>query len=417
MKVLWFEVTTPSRYKKTGLVVGGWQDALESIVRSCQEIELSVAFESHDEAFPVTIEGINYYPIRVELLDKEKTDPHIWEIKAEKLKPRIKNVVDSVCPDIIHVFGTEWPFGLVAEIADVPVVVHIQGSIVFYNNAWYPPGYGLIDEICLNWKHPRRIRNALRGLKQTKSREVVEKEVWNCVQNYMGRTRWDKAMSAVMHPNRFYFHVDEALRGSFIDANKHWELEGKDSLRIISTGCSTFWKGPDLLIKTAKILTELGIDFTWVVAGFMPNRLRQLVEWKERVSFERCHVQLIGFIEPENLSQILIDSTIYVHTAYVENSPNSICEAQMLGVPVISTNVGGISSLIQDGINGTLVPANDPWQMAYEIISLSNDKDRMVKYSCNSRATAEKRHNSARIKEQLLSCYCQLLKQKKRTNA
>ena len=410
MKVLWFEVTTPSRFKKNGLVIGGWQDALENIVRTCPEIELTVAFESRDDAYPINVEGVKYYPIRVDFSKKEyKKVSRYWEIMAEKMRPRLREVVNSVCPDIIHVFGTEWPFGLVAEITDVPVVVHIQGSIVFYNNASYPPGYGLIDEIFLCWKHPKKMRNVVKRWKQTKSREIVEKEVWNCVHNYMGRTQWDKAMSAVMHPNRFYFHVDEALRGSFIDAKRHWELKGDGPLRIISTGCSTFWKGPDMLLKTAKLLTGLGVDFSWMVAGMMPEKLRQLVEWKEKVTFEQCNVKLVGFLGPEYLSQLLIESTIYVHTAYVENSPNSICEAQMLGVPIISTNVGGISSLVQDGFNGTLVPANDPWQMAYAIISLVKDKDMMMRYSCNARLVAEKRHNPERIKEQLLSCYYQLL--------
>ena len=44
MKVLWFEITTPSRYQKTGLVTAGWQDALENIVSQCKEIQLYVAF-------------------------------------------------------------------------------------------------------------------------------------------------------------------------------------------------------------------------------------------------------------------------------------------------------------------------------------------------------------------------------------
>ena len=46
MKVLWFEISTPSRYKESGRVLGGWQDALENVVIECNEIELYIAFES-----------------------------------------------------------------------------------------------------------------------------------------------------------------------------------------------------------------------------------------------------------------------------------------------------------------------------------------------------------------------------------
>ena len=46
MKVLWFEISTPSRYLNTGHVTAGWQDALENIVATCKDIELYIAFES-----------------------------------------------------------------------------------------------------------------------------------------------------------------------------------------------------------------------------------------------------------------------------------------------------------------------------------------------------------------------------------
>ena len=410
MKVLWFEVTVPSRYRNEGSVIGGWQDSLESIVRSCPEIELSVAFESQEDTSRI-VDGVAYYPIKLNCSKREKRKTSsFWEIKSKKLLPKLKELIEIVCPDVIHVFGTEWPFGLVAELTEVPVVIHIQGSIVFYNNALYPPGYSLMKEVRCFWRHPTKLRSTVRSWKQAKSREIVENKVWDCVTNYMGRTRWDEAMSSVMHPNRNYYHVDEALRDSFLNVKRQWQVKGRETIILFSTGCSTFWKGPDLLLKTARILTQLKIDFKWLVAGLMPGRLRQYVEWNEKVTFEQCNVKLIGFVEPERLTELLLESTLYVHTAYVENSPNSICEAQILGLPVVSTNVGGISTLVRDRVDGILVPANDPWQMAFEIIELSNDLDRMSMYSRNSRERAEKRHNPDNIKEQLLNCYGQLMK-------
>ena len=105
----------------------------------------------------------------------------------------------------------------------------------------------------------------------------------------------------------------------------------------------------------------------------MSNILKNAVEKKLKTTFEENNVSFLGFTKPDDLTKILCESTMYVHTAYIENSPNSVCEAQCLGVPIISTNVGGISSLVEDGKQGILVPANDPWQMANSIIELSND--------------------------------------------
>ena len=64
-----------------------------------------------------------------------------------------------------------------------------------------------------------------------------------------------------------------------------------------------------------------------------------------------------------------------------------------------------------------LVPANDPWQMAYAIINLVNDKERMIAFSNNARQAAETRHNPERIKEQLFNCYNQLLDKENRISS
>ena len=64
MKVLWFEISTPSRYKDDGRVVCGWQDALENIVKDCREIELYIAFETEEpDAKVKVIDGVTYIPM------------------------------------------------------------------------------------------------------------------------------------------------------------------------------------------------------------------------------------------------------------------------------------------------------------------------------------------------------------------
>ncbi len=63
MKVLWFEITPPQRYYDNSTVIGGWQDALEKIVREIQDIELYVAFESKEEMKTKRIDGVTYIPI------------------------------------------------------------------------------------------------------------------------------------------------------------------------------------------------------------------------------------------------------------------------------------------------------------------------------------------------------------------
>lgn len=408
MKVLWFEITVPSKYKNADAVLGGWQDSLEKIVSKGEDIELYIAFDTNDpKSERKKIGKVHYTPIITSSSIYEKFES-LWTSipMSTRVVEQAISVVNEVHPDIIHVFGTEWPYGLIASRVDCPVVLHIQGALVPYNNANFPPNYDLKSVLSTVPVFNLRRRIGLRlTYHKRRTNEVIEREVWRNVCYYMGRTEWDRRLSKIMHPNRHYYHVDEALRDDFINSKYEWQVPHNKKLFLISTGCGTFWKGPDMLLKTAKILKEQGVDFEWRVAGKMAEYVKVAVEKKEKSRFEDNNIVFVGQLGPDSLKEMLLTSTMYVHTAYIENSPNSICEAQYLGVPVVSTNVGGISSLLTDKIEGLLVSSNDPWQMACAILELANNKELMTKFSESSMIRARERHNPDIIYKQLILCY------------
>ena len=161
MKVLWFEISTPSRYLNTGHVTAGWQDALENIVATSNDIELYIAFESHVPADVKIVEGVTYIPMITQYsFWEQKVGQHTWTINERKVIEQGRTVIEQYKPDVIQVFGNEWPFGLLAQYTDIPLVVHIQGSIIPYDNALYPPkynGYTMVKAAGLNlrkdWHH------------------------------------------------------------------------------------------------------------------------------------------------------------------------------------------------------------------------------------------------------------------------
>ncbi len=274
-------------------------------------------------------------------------------------------------------------------------------------NAQFPPCY---NEYTIAESLPRKYFSIKKQRMWAQSWVEQEKRVWKAVNNYMGRTDWDYALTKIMNPSASYFHVDEALRQSFLNGIKRWRLPVDNKIRLVSTGCTTFWKGPDMMLKTAHILTKLNINFEWNVCGRMDSTVKKVVEKREKLNFGDCNIRFLGYVQPDDLVDILCDSSIFVHTAYIENSPNSICEAQILGVPIVSTNVGGISTLIQN--SGILVPANDPWQMAYAIIELAANKEKCQALSDQGIRIANNRHAATHIKEQLLDCYSQIISNK-----
>lgn len=407
MKVLWFNLSTPKNYNSDGrTLLGGWQDSLESIVKAYSNIELYIAFKGIGKV--KHIDNVTYIPINPQFSKNERLKNFFsWETESNKLIQKAIKVVDEYRPDLIHVFGTEWPFGLIALYTKIPVVIHVQGAISPYYNAKFPPGYNIFTYVAaMKGNIARYIWHYIQTTKQ-KSREKMEKKIFKNVKYYMGRTCWDKAITKVCNKDRIYFHVDEALRPAFLEENRHWTLNenNSDILRIVTIGCSTMYKGLDMMIKTGTQLKCLGINFEWNIIGHMPNEFRMMVEYKEKKKFKDCNINILGFQSPEFISELLCNSSIYVHTAYIENSPNSLCEAQIMGLPIVSTNVGGISSLVSDGVDGVLVPANDPYRMAFEISELFSDKERMIEYSLKGMERAQIRHNPQNIAEDLMNCY------------
>lgn len=159
------------------------------------------------------------------------------------------------------------------------------------------------------------------------------------------------------------------------------------------------------MLKTAHVLKSMGVDFEWKIAGAMDKYNLRVIEEKEQMKFRENNIEILGFTQADEVLNLLCNSSLYIHTAYIENSPNSICEAQLIGIPVIATYVGGIPSLVSNNEDGILVPANDPWQMANEIVTLFTDKSRMEIFSKKARTKALQRHDPNNIFQQLLHCY------------
>ena len=270
MKILWFEISIPSKYQSDNRVLAGWQDALEEIVSGHNEIDLFVAFETNDKsAAPKFKNNVHYVPIVTSYswLQRKKAGFNQYET-VRHILPQALQIIKDIKPDLIHVFGCEWPYGLVAKYTDIPVVIHIQGAIIPYTNALYPPKYNNFTlffhsgiNIKIWWK-------LLREYYYNKSRKLMESEIWRIVDNYMGRTLWDKSLCQTIHPKARYFHVEEAIRPIFLKQDYQWHGINREKLSLISTGIS-FWKGADVMLKTAHVLKSMGVDFEWKIAGAM----------------------------------------------------------------------------------------------------------------------------------------------------
>jgi glycosyltransferase involved in cell wall biosynthesis len=82
-----------------------------------------------------------------------------------------------------------------------------------------------------------------------------------------------------------------------------------------------------------------------------------------------------GRLDRNEMATLYRSADIMLNPSLADNMPNSVLEAWASGVPVVSTNVGGIPYLVKDGVNGTLVPPADPEAMAHACVALVANRD------------------------------------------
>ena len=409
MKVLWFALT-PSLaedFINDRPMNGGFIKSLEKVMQN--KVDLSIVFY-HDKKLPSFKYGkTNYFPVlqkKTGILYKIKT--RIFNrLEDENDVNFFKQIINEVNPDVIHIHGTESPFGLIQKFSSIPTVISIQGNITVYELKFFA-GIPLIEILKYSSIKERLFFNSyINDFKFFKKMAEREKEIFKISKNFIGRTKWDRRITKVLSPNAKYFHNDEILRDVFYDGK--WQNKLNGTLNLFTTNGPNIWKGIETLIHCAYLLDLNNIDFTWRVAGMgSKNGLLHFAKKAVKKKISK-NIQFLGKLDDVKLKQAILNSHIYIGVSHIENSPNSLCEALILGVPCIATNAGGTSNFIEDGKNGVLIQDGDPYSMAGAIIELKENYDVAINYGINARNNSIPRHDKNVIGNDLLNIYEEIL--------
>lgn len=404
LRVLWLSgnpsLFTAEKGKYNG---GGWIRSLESALVESENICLGVAFFSDIKEFKIKKNDTTYYPINLYdsyLFKFRRQLDYEWADTIELNYYR--KILNDYKPDVIHVWGTELSFGLINEITSIPVIIHFQGMLSAVYNSFYTPGmsqFTYLNQTGFDLISRFRKSRNLKYMLHSANREM---RILRSSKNIMGRTTWDKRLVNLYAPNASYYHCDEILRPAFYKG-KTWGPKIAEKHIIISTLSDATYKGLDIILKCANMIKNFSeICFEWHVYGVKDFRV---FEKLTRINSQEVNVKFNGIVDSNYLREKLVEADIYVNTSYIDNSPNSLCEAQILGLPIISTNVGGISSIIKHEYSGVLVPANDPFILASEIEKLIKNSEQALLYSKNGRNEASIRHDAKRIVSALKLIY------------
>ena len=417
MKVLWF-TNTPSLYDqgKHHYHGGGWIESLEELIKEQKEIELAVGFFHKTDYAKVYKNGATYYPIlrKAAKLNPFKSVLNNWTGRFEDrdLDNKFLNIINDFQPDIIQVFGTEGPFSRIQELTKIPVVIHIQGIINPCLNACYPINQSvwsfLLDK---NYFFNNLIGSSPAfGKKRFAALAKREQNFLTKAKYVMGRTQWDEMLAKLYNPKVRYFHIDEVLRPVFYQVENAPRQRRKQQFKIIYTLSPTVYKGIDVVLKTAKQLKELtNFDFEWEIIGLEDNAtLLKHFEKCEKINHHEVNIICKGRKSPIEMIEMMLQADVFVHPSYIDNSPNSVCEAQILGLPVIACNVGGVATLVEHEKTGFLVPSNGVFEFVHYLRQLKDDNNLRNKIGQQASYNALKRHNRDKIVTDLLKVYSKI---------
>jgi glycosyltransferase involved in cell wall biosynthesis len=116
-------------------------------------------------------------------------------------------------------------------------------------------------------------------------------------------------------------------------------------------------------------------------------------------------VEFLGYLDASAMVRELCRAHVFAISSYIENSPNSLCEAMQVGLPCVASYAGGIPSLVEQGRTGLLFPTGDTPLLAEAIMRIFRDDDLACRLSVAARDAASERHAPQRVLSQLLNAY------------
>lgn len=402
----------PSLYDEAK--IGGWVSSLENIIKTYNKnITLGIVFEYQKSQLKIFRDGVTYYPVNLALSTKEKLGNKLGIYDRWKaLRPYYLNAIEDFKPDIIQCFGSEWPYGLVTEGINIPVVIHMQGFLNI-NNKMSEMAFGSNDYRILYGVNIYRLLGLKKGRSVSAKAESAERNVMRMNRYFMGRTEWDKKIVRYYSPNSKYYYCPEAIRPAIYNSQVKWEYDARHmdrdkKMRIVTISQAGDLKGNEIILKTADFLkNQMNFNFEWRVAGNTSTISKY--EFKSAIDHKNVGIELLGMISAVDVAKELKNAEVYVHPSIIDNSPNSLCEAQLIGTPVIATNVGGIPQLVEDRKSGLLYPYNEFHTLAFMLMDIHGKKELLEKMSKNEIIISHERHDPQRLSETIEEIYSNII--------
>ena len=377
------------------------------------DIDLAIACKCDPgTVFKETINGVTYYSV-----------PYSSSTALDTLKQMCADIIADFSPQLIQIEGTEFPHSRAmiesARESGVPAAVSLQG--ILNGQYQYQCGQLPIDEMMFS-RSMKNIVSAwtlhLRKTRWYKKRMPGEKQTIAAADHIIGRTTWDRAHAYRLNPNAKYYSCNRTLRPPFYETR--WAIDSIERHSIYVGNGYYALKGLHYLVEALPELIREYPDVKVYVAGQKPfhdGDKRPFYKkgyglYLEKLIKELCvgdHIEFTGSLSAAEVAIRLSKTHVYVLCSAIENSPNTLGEAMMLGTPCVAAYVGGVSDMATDNTDALFFRNDDPALLAWNVKRIFDDDALALSLSANARKRALVTHDPERNAEGLVEIYKSIL--------
>ena len=420
MKVLWTVNLIPAavsvKLGKTSEVLGGWVESMAAKLSENNDIELGIVCKCEENLnFCEVIDGITYFSLY-----------YTSSTSLSELESKCNEIVTKFNPDIVNIEGTEFlharAMQLSAKNHNIPAVVSLQG--ILNGQYAYQCGQLPVDDMMFS-KSLTNIFSAwimhLRKTRWYKPRMKPEKEIIENADYILGRTTWDRAHSYAINPNAKYYPCSRILRAPFYE--EKWSLEKTERHSIYVGNGYNALKGAHFVVMALPYLIREYPDVKVYIAGYKPyqeNDKRSILKkgyaaYLKKLIYDlgvQDHIEFTGPLKAPQVAQTLSKVNAYVLCSTIENSPNTLGEAMMVGTPCVSAYVGGVSDMAEDGKEALFYRNDDPKLLAWNLKRIFDSDELALALSEAGKKKARITHDPERNAQLLIDAYTDILKEK-----
>ncbi len=335
---------------------------------------------------------VDEYGVKPLLIPEMKRTPNFRSDRAAYLK--IKSIIEEYKPDIVHTHASKaGALGRrAAKKCGVPIIVHTFHGHVFHSY------FGKLKTLAIK-KIEQRLSKLTTGIIAISERQKEElTEIHNIA----------PAEKVEVIPLGFdlqKFYIDKQIHRS--NFRKEFDIE-ENTIVIAIIGRLAAVKNHQLFLEAMLEVfekTKENIKVFIVGDGSEKEKLEDLIESK--LSKFKSQITFTGWIQEISSFNHAID--IICLSSVNEGTPVSLIEAQAAGIPIITTNVGGVRDVVENGKTGIIVDSFNPLDFAAAILELTENQKKRSFMSQNGRKFVEDKFTYQRLVEDMKIYYRKLL--------